>query len=247
MSSSEQLKLLKIYLRGREGSTAWRRAQILMLSAEGLETEKIAHGLREDENFVRAGIRDFNAAGLSSVSSAGSGSTRPESGQPEVVSIAWGGQVVAADFIMWPALGLMPLLAMLPIPLLGALLLLAVGILCVLLLMWPISMSTRAEAWVEGSRIQFPIMIGSFLAGQMMTYASAYDLVSHHVHESFSQPLTAASSVYFSVTTWTTAGFGDVHPNSWPGQMLVVAELLTAVATVTVLLATAASKAFERR
>jgi hypothetical protein len=38
---------------------------------------------------------------------------------------------------------------------------------------------------------------------------------------SFSEPLTKVDALYFTVTTMTTTGYGDIHPVSQQGRMLV--------------------------
>ncbi|MEU5537657.1 ion channel [Streptomyces sp. NPDC020362] len=56
-----------------------------------------------------------------------------------------------------------------------------------------------------------------------------------------------SSAVYFSVTAWTSTGFGDIHPTRSFAQILVACELLSTVLTATVVLATAVAKAIAER
>jgi transposase len=56
-----------------------RRAQIVLLSAEGRRPKEIARGLRCATQTVRNGIRAFNAAGLGALTA---GSSRPTSAAP---------------------------------------------------------------------------------------------------------------------------------------------------------------------
>jgi len=56
-----------------------RRAQIVLLSAEGRRPKEIARGLRRATRTVRDGIRAFNAAGLGALTA---GSSRPKSAAP---------------------------------------------------------------------------------------------------------------------------------------------------------------------
>lgn len=164
----------------------------------------------------------------------------------EPIVVEYGGRITPVDFVVWPAFGLLPALAMIPaLPRWLAYVCLALGVVTTCALMIGASITFgRENAWIEGSRLQLSLMIGFFLIGQMMVFASGYYLLSSGVRGSFSQALTPASAVYFSVTAWTTTGFGDIHPATSFAQILVVSELLSAVLTVTIVLTTAVTKAF---
>ncbi|MFD3947924.1 ion channel [Streptomyces sp. NPDC058579] len=164
----------------------------------------------------------------------------------EPIVVEHGGRITPVDFVFWPTLGLLPALAIVPaFPRWLAYVCLGLGVLTTCALMAAASIAfTHENAWIEGTRIQISLMIGFFVIGQMMVFASGYYLLSSGVRGSFSQALTPASAVYFSVTAWTTTGFGDIHPTTSFAQILVVCELLSAVLTVTVVLATAVTKAF---
>ncbi len=57
--------------------------------------------------------------------------------------------------------------------------------------------------------------------------------------DSFNNPLTWHSALYFSVVTATTLGYGDIAPKSGAilGEALIMAELLLSVAFLGVLIA----------
>jgi transposase len=76
--SAEERARLEAALRALDAFTV-RRAQIVLLSAEGRRTREIARGLRCAVQTVRNGIRAFNAAGVASLTAA---SSRPKSAAP---------------------------------------------------------------------------------------------------------------------------------------------------------------------
>ena len=76
--SAEERARLEAGLRGMDAFTV-RRAQIVLLSAEGRRPREIAQGLRCAVQTVRNGIRAFNAQGVASLVAA---SSRPKSAAP---------------------------------------------------------------------------------------------------------------------------------------------------------------------
>ncbi len=60
-------------------------------------------------------------------------------------------------------------------------------------------------------------------------------------------PLTGADAIYFSMTTITTAGFGDLAPVSAPARALAVAEAATGVLFLAVFMARLVSAYTPRR
>ena len=76
--SAEERARLETGLRASDAFTV-RRAQIVLLSAEGRRPREIARGLRCTVQTVRNGIRAFNAAGVASLTA---GSSRPKNAAP---------------------------------------------------------------------------------------------------------------------------------------------------------------------
>jgi transposase len=76
--SGEERTRLEAGLRAADAFTV-RRAQIVLLSAEGRRPREIARGLRCAAQTVRNGIRAFNATGLAVLTA---GSSRPRSAAP---------------------------------------------------------------------------------------------------------------------------------------------------------------------
>jgi transposase len=76
--SAEERARLEAALRASDAFTV-RRAQIVLLSAEGRRPREIARGLRCAVQTVRNGVRAFDAAGTASPTA---GSSRPKSAAP---------------------------------------------------------------------------------------------------------------------------------------------------------------------
>ena len=76
--SAEERARLDAGLRASDAFTV-RRAQIVLLSADGRRPREIAQGLRCAVQTVRNGIRAFNAAGVAALTA---GSSRPRSAAP---------------------------------------------------------------------------------------------------------------------------------------------------------------------
>jgi transposase len=84
--SAEERARLEAALRAADAFTV-RRAQIVLLSAEGRRPREIAQGLRCAVQTVRNGIRAFDAAGVAALEA---GSSRPKSAAPVLGEAALG-------------------------------------------------------------------------------------------------------------------------------------------------------------
>ena len=70
----------------------------------------------------------------------------------------------------------------------------------------------------------------------LFTYASCYLTVSRLHPDSFSQPLDRIGSLYFTVTTFGTVGYGDIAAKSHLARLLVCSQILLDVMFVAVIL-----------
>ncbi len=70
----------------------------------------------------------------------------------------------------------------------------------------------------------------------LFTYASCYLTVSRLRPDSFSQPLDRVGSLYFTVTTFGTVGYGDIAAKSHLARLLVSSQILLDVVFVAVIL-----------
>ena len=84
--SAEERARLEAALRASDAFTV-RRAQIVLLSADGHRPREIARGLRCAVQTVRNGIRAFNVAGVAALEA---GSSRPKSAAPVLGEAALG-------------------------------------------------------------------------------------------------------------------------------------------------------------
>jgi hypothetical protein len=67
IDDDEGQRLLRIVRRGSGSVVTWRRAQMVLLSAQGMDAAAIAKVAFTSEDRVRDVIRNFNADGFSSV------------------------------------------------------------------------------------------------------------------------------------------------------------------------------------
>ena len=72
----------------------------------------------------------------------------------------------------------------------------------------------------------------------IMGYSSLYTEIFTRSADSFVGVLGGISSIYFSVVTFATVGYGDIHPVSALARMLVVTEILIPVVLLPILIAT---------
>ncbi len=66
------------------------------------------------------------------------------------------------------------------------------------------------------------VVIVLFLA----LFAGAYLGMSHKAVANFSQPLNQTRALYFTVTVFSTVGFGDITPRTDPARLVVSAQML---------------------
>lgn len=71
---------------------------------------------------------------------------------------------------------------------------------------------------VETVAISVPLFI--------LAFASAYFITGRVNVGSFSEPLTRLDAVYFTVTVFSTVGFGDIVAKSDPARLMVILQIL---------------------
>jgi hypothetical protein len=60
----------------------------------------------------------------------------------------------------------------------------------------------------------------------LLLFASAYFVMQRASPDSFSHSLTRTDALYFTVTTFTTVGYGDITPTSQSARLVVTAQML---------------------
>lgn len=68
--------------------------------------------------------------------------------------------------------------------------------------------------------------VGVTLPLVLMPFATAYYVMAHEVHASFETHLSRLDALYFTITTFTTVGFGDIAAKSEPARAVVTAQML---------------------
>jgi voltage-gated potassium channel len=66
------------------------------------------------------------------------------------------------------------------------------------------------------------IIIGVFL----VAFSSIYLAMSHEAAKTFTEKLDHVQSLYFTITIFSTAGFGDITPRTDPSRLVVSVQML---------------------
>ncbi|MFH9013217.1 potassium channel family protein [Streptomyces sp. NPDC017943] len=104
----------------------------------------------------------------------------------------------------------------------GASAVLACGLLLVVLVFW---WEVRAILESPYPRLKAIEALGTTLALFLLLFAGAYFLLEHSTPGSFSEPLTKTDSLYFTLTTFTTVGYGDIAARSQAGRVLTMVQM----------------------
>jgi 4-amino-4-deoxy-L-arabinose transferase-like glycosyltransferase len=72
------------------------------------------------------------------------------------------------------------------------------------------------------------IVIGVFLVGFSVIYLS----MSRHNMHTFTQPLDPTQALYFTISVFSTVGFGDITPRTDPARLVVSAQMLLDLAII---------------
>ncbi|MFJ4081802.1 potassium channel family protein [Streptomyces iakyrus] len=100
--------------------------------------------------------------------------------------------------------------------------LLACGLLLVLVIF---SWEVRAITHSPYPRLKAVEALAATLVLFLLLFAGTYYLLEHSTPGSFSEPLTKTDSLYFTLTTFTTVGYGDVAPRTQTGRVLTMVQM----------------------
>jgi voltage-gated potassium channel len=60
----------------------------------------------------------------------------------------------------------------------------------------------------------------------ILIFATTYYLIAHQQASSFNEPLTRTDSLYFTMTVFSTVGFGDIVPLSQLGRVVAMIQMV---------------------
>jgi voltage-gated potassium channel len=82
---------------------------------------------------------------------------------------------------------------------------------------------------IAGSRypgIKAAQALGLILPFYLLVFASTYYIMEHVSPAAFTEPLTKTDALYFSVTVFSTVGFGDITPRSEAARIVLTIQML---------------------
>jgi voltage-gated potassium channel len=74
--------------------------------------------------------------------------------------------------------------------------------------------------------------LGIVVAIFLVAFSAIYVSLSHHAVSNFTQPLDQPRALYFTVTVFSTVGFGDITPRTDPARLIVAAQMLLDLALI---------------
>lgn len=85
----------------------------------------------------------------------------------------------------------------------------------------------------------FPVMravdgVVTLILFMAVMFASSYLMISTANPDAFSRPLGHTSALYFTITTSTTIGYGDISPLTEPSQIVVMIHMVVSVLLVVI-------------
>jgi hypothetical protein len=123
---------------------------------------------------------------------------------------------------------------------------LVVAIAMALVIVWEI----RAVAHSEFPRIRAIDALVSSVSVMVIAFAITYLNMSRRHPDSFNELLGRTSSLYFTITTLATVGYGDIHARTDPARIAVMIQMVFNVAvigtTVRAILGTARQRGTNR-
>ena len=111
----------------------------------------------------------------------------------------------------------------------------------------------RAVRTIAGSRypgVRAAETLGLILPLFLLLFASTYFLMERASAASFTQPLTRTDALYFTVTVFSTVGFGDITAKSEAARVMLIIQMLADLALLGVgirVLLSAVQRGRERR
>ena len=66
----------------------------------------------------------------------------------------------------------------------------------------------------------------------LLVFSASYYLMAYHTTGSFSQPLDRTEALYFTVTTFSTVGYGDIVPKGDTARVVVMIQMIADLAII---------------
>jgi len=111
----------------------------------------------------------------------------------------------------------------------GAVLLFIAGMLAVLAV---IAWQVRSIVVADYPRLRLVEAISMIIPLLIIVFASVYVVMSHNDPSNFSIHLDRTQSLYFTITTLATVGYGDIVPTTDGARMLVSVQMLLDLALI---------------
>jgi hypothetical protein len=92
----------------------------------------------------------------------------------------------------------------------------------VVVYVWQIRRVLRAEYPLVQAIEALAVTVGIYLVG----YATTYFLLSHSGPGNFSEALTRLDALYFTLTVFSTVGFGDIVATTEPARAVVSVQII---------------------
>jgi voltage-gated potassium channel len=74
--------------------------------------------------------------------------------------------------------------------------------------------------------------LGIVIAVFLVAFSAIYLSMSHQAASTFTQPLDHARALYFTITIFSTVGFGDITPRTDAARLIVSAQMLLDLAII---------------
>ena len=95
-------------------------------------------------------------------------------------------------------------------------------------MVWQVTIFTRSRY----PAVQAVEALGLIVPLFLLLFASTYFLMERASAATFTQPLTRTDALYFSVTVFSTVGFGDISPKSAAARVVLIVQMLGDVAVL---------------
>ena len=90
----------------------------------------------------------------------------------------------------------------------------------------------RAIAGSRSPGLRAAEALGFIIPFYLLLFASTYFVMERASAANFTQPLTRTDALYFSVTVFTTVGFGDITAKSETARVVLIVQMLADLAVL---------------